>query len=43
MRVSCEPVLVVRSRRVVLPEGERPAALHIEDGVIARIADYDER
>jgi allantoinase len=34
-------VLVVRSRRVVLPEGERAASVHIEDGIITRIAGYD--
>ena len=33
-------MLVVRSQRVVLPEGERAAALHIEDGKIARIVEY---
>src|SRR5258705_6150227 len=33
-------MLVVRSTRVVLPEGERPAALHIANGVILRIAEY---
>src|SRR5258707_920121 len=33
-------MLVVRSTRVVLPEGERPAALHIANGVISRIAEY---
>ena len=33
-------MLVVRSRRVVLPEGERAASVHIDDGVIERIADY---
>jgi allantoinase len=34
-------VLVLRSTRVVLPEGQRAAALHIENGVIERIAEYD--
>ena len=34
-------MLVVRSLRVVLPEGERAAALHIRDGVIERIEPYD--
>jgi len=34
-------MLVLRSRRMILPEGERPAALHIDAGVIARIAAYD--
>jgi allantoinase len=33
-------VLVVRSRRVICPEGERAASVHIEDGVITRITDY---
>jgi allantoinase len=32
---------VVRSRRVVLPDGERPAALVIENGRIAAIEPYD--
>jgi allantoinase len=34
-------VLVVRSHRVILPEGERAAALHIRDGVIERILAFD--
>jgi len=34
-------VLVVRSKRVVFPDGERPAALHIDRGVIDRITPYD--
>jgi allantoinase len=33
-------MLVVRSTRVVLPEGERPATLHIANGVISRIVEY---
>jgi allantoinase len=33
-------VLVLRSARVVLPDGERPATLHIEHGVIERIVEY---
>jgi hypothetical protein len=44
IRVLCvlrvEKVLVVRSTRVVLPEGERAAALHIGNGVIERIVEY---
>jgi allantoinase len=32
--------LVVRSRRVVTPEGERAAAVHVAGGVIARVADW---
>jgi len=31
-------MLVLRSARVIFPDGERPAALQIEDGVITRIA-----
>ena len=30
--LPCCPVLVVRSRRVVLPDGVRPASIHIADG-----------
>jgi allantoinase len=33
-------VLVIRSRRVVLPEGERAATLHIRDGVIEQINEF---
>ena len=33
-------MLVVRSKRVVLPEGERAAALHIADGIVERIVEY---
>jgi allantoinase len=35
--------LVVRSRRVVLPEGERPAAVAVRDGVIAAVAEHGAR
>jgi allantoinase len=35
--------LVVRGRRVLAPEGERAASIHIRRGVIAGIADFDER
>jgi allantoinase len=35
--------LVVRSERVVLPDGIRPAAILVEDGRIAAIAGHDER
>jgi len=34
-------VLVIRSQRVVLPEGEQAATLHIKDGVIERILEFD--
>ncbi|WP_242901261.1 allantoinase AllB [Actinomadura terrae] len=33
--------LVIRSRRVVLPDGERPAAVAVRDGRVAAIASYD--
>ena len=33
-------MLVVRSTRVILPEGERAASLHIDNGVIERIVEY---
>ena len=33
-------MLVVRGKRVILPEGERAAALQIRDGVIERIDEY---
>src|SRR6266478_9426217 len=36
------PDLVVRGRRVVTPEGERPAAIHIRDGVITAVSDFDD-
>lgn len=32
--------LVLRSRRVVTPEGERPATVHVEDGAIAAVSAY---
>jgi len=32
---------VIRSRRVVLPDGMRPASVHIQDGIVARVGDYD--
>ncbi|MBI3402390.1 MAG: allantoinase AllB [Acidobacteria bacterium] len=33
-------MLVIRSKRVILPEGERAASLHIDKGVIERVAPY---
>ncbi len=33
---------VVRARRVVLPEGERPAAVHVRDGVITAVTGFDD-
>ncbi len=41
--MSAGPVdLVVRSRRVVTPEGERAAAIHVSGGVIVAVADWAE-
>jgi allantoinase len=34
--------LVVRGRAVITPEGERPAAIHVRDGVIARVTAFDD-
>jgi allantoinase len=34
--------VIVRGRRVVLPEGVRPAAIHIHEGRIVRISEDDE-
>lgn len=36
------PDLIVRSKRVVTPEGERAAAIHVRDGMIAAISEYEE-
>ena len=33
---------IVRSRRVVFSDGVRPATIHIRDGVIARVGEYDD-
>lgn len=33
---------IVRGKRVVTPEGERAAAIHVEDGRITRVAAYDD-
>ena len=35
-------MFALRSRRVVLPEGARPATLVVENGIIQRIASYDD-
>src|SRR3954469_25935946 len=35
-------MLVIRGRRVQLPEGERAAAIHIHNGAILLIAEYDD-
>jgi allantoinase len=36
------PDLIVRSRRVITPEGERPAAIHIRNGVIAAVSAFED-
>ena len=35
--------IVIRSGRVVLPDGERPATIHVHDGIITAIGEPDER
>jgi allantoinase len=37
-----EPDLIVRGRRVITPEGERAAAIHIRKGVITAISAFDD-
>jgi allantoinase len=37
-----ESELIIRSRRVVMPEGVAPASIHVRDGVIASISAWDE-
>jgi allantoinase len=32
----------IRSQRTITPDGTRPAAIHVEDGKIARVAEWDE-
>ena len=34
--------LVLRSKRVVTPEGARPATIHIRQGKIERVGDWDD-
>ena len=34
--------LVVRARRAVLPDGERPAAVHTEGGRITAVTAFDD-
>jgi allantoinase len=34
--------VILRSRNVVTPQGIRPASIHIRDGVIERIGDFDD-
>src|SRR5882672_1597391 len=35
-------MLVIRGKRVVLPDGERPASIHVQNGTIAAVAAYDD-
>jgi allantoinase len=35
-------MFVVRGQRVVLPSGARPASIHIDDGVIVDVREYDD-
>ena len=35
--------LIIRSERVVLPDGVRPATIHIRDGRVVAIGEYDDR
>src|SRR5215813_8286767 len=35
-------MLIIRGRRVVLPTGERPAAIHIDNGIIVDVREYDD-
>ncbi len=37
-----ETDVVVRARRVVLPEGQRPAAVHVRDGRITAVTGFDD-
>jgi allantoinase len=36
------PELIIRGRRVITPEGERPAAIHLRDGIITAISAFDD-
>ena len=41
-RLSEHTPPVFRSRRVVTPEGERPATVHVFDGTIRRVSEWDD-
>jgi allantoinase len=41
-KIPSAPDLVVRGRRVVTPEGEKPAAIHIRRGVITAVSGFDD-
>jgi allantoinase len=34
--------VIVRSRRIVLPDGVRPATIHIQNGIITRVGPYED-
>ncbi len=36
------PDLIVRGRRVITPQGERPAAIHVRKGIIRDVCEFDE-
>jgi allantoinase len=40
MNLAAGPELIVRGKRVVTPEGERAAAIHIRGGAIAAVAEF---
>jgi allantoinase len=40
MNLAANPELVVRGKRVVTPEGERAAAIHVRSGVISAIREF---
>jgi allantoinase len=42
MNTAAPPDLIVRGKRVVTPEGERAAAIHIRGGALAAITAFDE-
>jgi allantoinase len=42
MARSQKPDLIVRGSRVITPEGERPAAIHIGDGVIVAVSGLED-
>jgi allantoinase len=41
--LDAERELVIRGERIILPDGERPASIHVRDGKIAAVAPYAER
>jgi allantoinase len=41
-RSPVAPDLIVRGKRVITPEGERAAAIHVRGGVIAAVSGFDE-